>query len=64
MRKVLKSLLKYYRKKESEGTDREYLVYLEKGIANVLSSHFKIYLSFPLLCENVPQTAQNGWENS
>lgn len=45
--KVLKSLLKYYRKKESEGTDREYLVYLEKGIANVLSSHFKIYLSFP-----------------
>lgn len=22
-------------------------MYLEKGIANVLSSHFKIYLSFP-----------------
>ena len=32
-----------------QGTEgvRLYLIYLEKGIANVLSSHFKIYLSFP-----------------
>ena len=45
--RVLKSLLKYYRKQRTKGADREYLVYLENGISNVLSSHFKIYLSFP-----------------
>ena len=45
--RVLKSLLRYYRKLRAGDTDREYLIYLEKGIANVLSSHFKIYLSFP-----------------
>ena len=45
--RVLKSLLRYYRNLKARDTDREYLIYLEKGIANVLSSHFKIYLSFP-----------------
>ncbi len=39
-------------------------MYLEKGIANVLKQPFQDLSEFSLLCENVPQTAQNGWENS
>lgn len=45
--RVLKSLLDFYKDTLHSGTGKAWLLYLEKGIANVLSSHFKIYLSFP-----------------
>lgn len=45
--KVLNSLLEFYKDQKETGIDTSYLIYLEKGIAAVLGSHFKIYLSFP-----------------
>lgn len=44
---VLNSLLDFYDEQKFRHLDQAHLDYLEKGIARVGSSHFKIYLSFP-----------------
>nr|WP_294678402.1 glycosyltransferase family 2 protein [uncultured Blautia sp.] len=56
--RVLTSLLDFYQEQRFRKADQAYLLYLEHGIANVLSSHFKIYLSFPCsreICKRLRQ---------
>lgn len=60
--RVLNSLLEFYKDTVQRGIGKSYRLYLEKGIANVLCSHFKIYLSFPCskeICRDMKQMDQN-----
>ncbi|MCD8155819.1 MAG: glycosyltransferase family 2 protein [Clostridiales bacterium] len=45
--RVLNNLLDFYEDQKFRKASPSCLAYLERGIARVLSSHFKIYLSFP-----------------
>lgn len=45
--RVLNSLLSFYDEQKEKQIEKPYLAYIARGVANILSSHFKIYLSFP-----------------